>query len=279
MRAPAVTIEAAIADDYAKAGVERAILDALAASGKDLDRLVPDDLMPVDEIHVGGRKATADFVARLGLHEGMHVLDLGSGLGGPARYVARTHGCRVTGIDLTPQYVQVASALSGRVGLGHRVSYTCGSALETPFGSGIFDVAYMISVGTNIADKSALFAEVRRLLRPGGVLGVYDVMRIGAGDLTYPVPWASHPSTSFLAPPEEYRQRLETAGFVVTHERNRREEGLQFFRDMRTKAVKHGIPSLGLHLVMSDFAAKSINMFASMLREIAAPTEMIARRS
>ncbi len=274
-----MTIEETVADDYAKAGLEQVILDALAASGKDLDHLVPDDLMPVDEFHVGGRKATADFVARLGLRAGMHLLDLGSGLGGPARYVAQTFGCRVTGIDLTPRFVQVATALSDRVGLGHRVGYVCGSAIATPFRSGGFDVACMISVGTNISDKAALFAEVRRLLKPGGVFGVYDVMRIGAGDLPYPVPWASHPSTSFLAPPQEYRRQLEAAGFVVRHERNRREEGLQFFRDMRTKAAAHGIPSLGLHLVMNDFAPKSINMFASMLREITAPIEMIAHRS
>lgn len=270
-------IERTIARDYGRSGLERAILDALAAMGKDPDRLAADDLMGVDELHVGGRRATLAFTARLGLRPDMAVLDLGSGLGGPARCVAQTHGCRVTGIDLTPEFAQAAAALTRRIGLEDGVGFLCGHALNLPFGDGRFDAAYMISVGTNIADKAALFAGVRRILKPGGIFGVYDVMRINPGDLSFPLPWASGPATSFMVSPAGYRRAFEAAGFAVIHERDRRQEGLQYFRELRSRAMANGIPPLGLHLVMKDFAAKSINMFTIMLRELAAPTEMIGR--
>ena len=160
-----MSIDRSIAQHYAHGDLERAILDALVAMGKDPDRLTIEDLAPVDEFHVGGRAATAEFFEKLGLKSGMHVLDIGSGLGGPARFAAQAYGCQVTGIDLTPEYVEVANALARRVGLDNRVSYVCGSAVDLPFPDASFDAAYMLHVGMNIEDKAKLMGEVRRALK------------------------------------------------------------------------------------------------------------------
>jgi ubiquinone/menaquinone biosynthesis C-methylase UbiE len=146
---------------YAQDHLERTILDALVASGKDVDRLTPEDLIPVDEFHTGGRQATADLADQAGFTPGQHLLDIGCGIGGASRFFARERGCRVTGIDLTEDYVRTAEALSRRVGLGGMVSYRQANAVAVPFAGAAFDGAYMIHVGMNIEDKAALFAGVR----------------------------------------------------------------------------------------------------------------------
>jgi ubiquinone/menaquinone biosynthesis C-methylase UbiE len=274
------SIEQSVARHYGLAGLERAILDALIASGKDVERLEPADLAPVDEFHIGGRQATIDFAPHLALAAGMHLLDVGSGLGGASRYFAHAHGCRVTGIDLTPEYVALAERLARRVGLDGKVAYRQGSALELPFEDGAFDGATMLHVGMNIADKARLVAEVRRVLRPGGVFGIYDVMREADGPLSYPVPWAASAATSWVDSAATYRRLLEAAGFAVAHERSRRAFALDFFEELRSRtAARGGPPPLGLQLLMGATAPQKIaNMIDNIERGLIAPTEMVGRR-
>ncbi len=269
-----------MARHYTHGSLERTILDGLAAAGKDPDRLAPADLAPVDEFHIGGRQATIDFAAQMEVGPGLHLLDVGCGLGGASRFFAHERGCRVTGIDLTEEYVRAAEALARRVGLADRVSYRHGSALDLPFAPGTFDGAYMLHVGMNIEDKARLFAEVRRVLRQGGLFGVYDVMREGGeGDLGFPVPWASSPATSFVESAATYRRLLEDAGFAVQKERSRRGFAIEFFRRMRAQAVRGGgPPPLGLHILMGASAPqKAANMMHNLERGLIAPTEIIAR--
>ena len=159
----------------------RAILNALVAAGKDPGQLTPADLAPVDEFHIGGRQATVDFAQELDVPRGAHLLDIGAGLGGASRYFAQELGARVAGIDLTDEYVRVATALAARTGLGGQVAYRQGTALALPFGRHAVDRAYLLHVGMSIPDKAALFAEVRRVVKPGSVFGIYDVMRTGEG--------------------------------------------------------------------------------------------------
>ena len=268
--------ERAVAQHYSRGGLEQQILDVLMTIGADLEYLDPEQLAPVDEFHIGGRPATVELVTQLGLQPGLRVLDVGSGLGGTARYLARQHAVEVTGLDLAMEYVQVAASLTRRAGLADLAQFRQGSATELPFPDGSFDRACMLHVGMNIADKAALFAEVRRVLVPGGIFGVYDVMRVGPGDITFPVPWAAAAATSFVAEPTYYRELLAKAGLTVQSQRDRRDVALDFFRQMKARAVQHGPPMLGLHVVMGpDAPLKIANMVDGLTRAVLAPVEMI----
>lgn len=271
-------IEQVVARHYAHGSLEATILDALAAAGKDINRLSTKDLAPVDEFHVGGRPATVAFAQQLGLRPDMRLLDIGCGLGGAARYFAHEHGCRVNGIDLSLEYVNVANALAARVGLDQRVSCQAGSALALPFEAAVFDAAYMLHVGMNIENKAGLFAEVRRVLAPSGRFGIYDVMRVTEGNLSFPVPWASGPESSFVADAASYRRLLEAAGFEVLTERNRRDFALEIFAQMRAKGAGAAPAPLGLHIVMGANAAQKVkNMIGDISSGLIAPTELICR--
>ena len=257
-----------IAAHYRHGSLEQALLAALQATGKDPDRLQPGDLMGADEFHIGGAPATKDLASRLALSPAMHVLDLGSGLGGPARTLAATHGCRVTGIDLSDEYVGVATSLTRRMGLADRVDFRRGSVTALPFGDAMFDGATMLHVGMNIADKRALCAGVHRVLRPGGFFAIYDVMRTAPGALEFPLPWSSEAATSFLEPPEAYRAALTEAGFTIAAECSR-----------AAPRIRPAPPPLGVQIVMGPAAAQKIANLTSLLeRGLLAPTEMIARK-
>ena len=271
-------IEQAVTRHYTHGSLEEAILNALVAAGKDLNRLTPNDLAPVDEFHIGGRQATVAFAEQFGARPGMRLLDVGCGLGGAARYFAHEHGCQVSGIDLSGEYVDVANALAARVGLSERVLCQQGSALALPFAPGSFDGAYMFHVGMNIENKLALFAQVRRVLTPSGVFGIYDVMRLAAGELSYPVPWASGPDSSFVADAASYRRALEAEGFEVLKERNRRDFALEVFAQMRARGAAATPAPLGLHIVMGANAAQKVkNMIGDISSGLIAPTELTCR--
>ena len=170
-------VETEVASHYTHADLTATVLAALRGAGRDLDALTTADLAPVDEFHLGWHPQTVDFAARLAFPPGTRLLDIGAGVGGPARTFAEAHGCDVTGIDLTPAFVAAATELSARTGLAARTRFVAGSALDLPFEDASFDAATLIHVGMNIADKPRLFAEARRVLRPGATFALYEVMR------------------------------------------------------------------------------------------------------
>src|SRR5258708_3891744 len=156
----------AVESHYARSDLGAAILSALQAAGKDIDHLTPDDLAPVDEFHTRGRAATVDLARLLDLTGTERVLDVGCGIGGPSRFLAQRHGCRVTGIDLTAEFCRVAEMLAKRTGLDRPVEYRQGDATDLPFADGAFDVVWSQNVAMNIADRTRLYGEMHRLLRP-----------------------------------------------------------------------------------------------------------------
>ena len=257
------------------------ILAGLEASGIDPDHLRPDDLAPVDEFHIGGREATAHAVAKLALDPGARVPDVGCGIGGVARTIATQIGCRVTGVDLTPEFIATARRLTELTGLDGKIAFEVASALDMPFEDGAFDAAITLHVAMNIPERAALYGEIARVMKPGAVLCLYDVMKTGAGEIAYPVPWAETPATSHLTTADEMRGLLDSAGFELREGENRRDFARAFFqRALAAAAESEGKPPpLGIHLILG---ASVPEMFRNMLSNIKAgyiaPIQMIATR-
>jgi SAM-dependent methyltransferase len=271
----------AVSDHYVHGRLLEAIAAGVTQLGRSIDNVTVEDLGPVDEFHVGGRPATENFLGKFLLTENDHVLDIGCGLGGAARFVASNYESQVTGIDLTQEYIDTGNVLSAWVGLDDKITLLQGSALELPFENESLDGAYMLHVGMNIADKSRLFGEIHRVLRPGSLFGVYDLMRQNDVDLVYPVPWAKDERTSSLATPDEYRQAMADAGFEFVSEENRRDIALEFFRQQRAKTqAAGGPPPLGLHILMQESTAGKLkNMIANITNGCIAPVEILARKA
>lgn len=254
--------EAVVADQYTVNGLGELILSGLRRSGIDLDDLKPIDLAPVDEFHMGGRAATEHVIGLMNLPREAAVLDVGSGLGGVARYLAAECGCRATGIDLTPEYVDVARMLTELTSLSDLVDFQVGSALDLPWKDGSFDAAVTFHAAMNIANRPRLYAEVARVVRPGSVLAIYDVMKGPTAGMLFPVPWAELQQSNFLVTPEEMRELLRVAGFRIQHEEDRREIALEHHRNrLASLSATDGPPPLGLHLLTGQTAGlKSRNM-------------------
>lgn len=228
------------------------IYDGLRAVGKDLDHLTVADLAPVDHFHTLGPAATSGLADAAGLKPGDEVLDVGCGLGGPARMLAESYGCRVTGIDLTPEFCEAAKELNARVGLQDSIVIQEANALALPFGDDTFDVVWTMHVSMNIADKAELYDQFARVLRPGGKLAFFDLIA-GEGDLHFPVPWADEPAINHLVDEDEMRLLLSTAGFHLKTWDDLTAEGADFFGKL--------VPSpLGPHLLLKDMKPKMLNL-------------------
>ena len=219
-------VRALVRSHYSSAGLSQAVLDALTTAGVDVNRLGPTDLYPVDHLHAGGAPATQYLLDRLGVEDGMRLLDVGSGIGGPAR-MAAMNGAVVTGIDLTPEFVDASTDLTALVGLAEKTEFLTSSGDSLPFDDGAFEAAMMVHVGMNIPEKEQVFAEVHRVLAPGARFALYEQMSNGTGDLSFPMPWAEDPKASFLENLEDYRRHLETAGFRVDEVEDRTEAALE----------------------------------------------------
>jgi ubiquinone/menaquinone biosynthesis C-methylase UbiE len=270
-----------VSQHYTHGNLVAAIRAGIESLGKTINSINIDDLAPVDEYHIGGRQASEDFLSQLDLTPEKQVLDVGCGLGGAARFVASRYGCHVTGIDLTPEFIETGKVLCGWVGLDSRISLRQGSALAMPFADRVFDRAYMLHVAMNIDDKVKLCSEVSRVLRPNSLFGIYDIMRIGDGELTYPVPWAMTAASSAVATPTHYREALDRAGFAVIAERNRRDFALAHYDQLRAKIALAGRPPpLGHHILMGTNTPKYLqNMIENISTGRIAPVELIARKS
>lgn len=263
---------------YTRGGLEETILQAAGRMGLDPDRLSATDLAVVDEFHIGGLEATKELADQMELATGVRVLDVGSGIGGPARYFASEHQCKVTGIDLTEEFVEVARSLTRRTKLHHLVEFVRTSASDLKFHAETFDRAYMIHVGMNIADKAGVFREVRRVLKRGGIFAIFDILRSGTGEMAYPVPWALTEETSFVADLESYREALEKGGFHVERERGRRAHAIEFTERAIARSAGSGQPALGLQLLMGDLAPVMINNVLTMMKQgLLEPVELCAR--
>lgn len=255
--------ESTVARHYGREGLKAGVLAAIAESGLDPERLGPADLGPVDEFHMGGRAATAEIVGRLGLDPGARVLDIGCGIGGLVRYLASEVGARATGVDLTPEFVDLAWDLTRRCGMDSMADFVEGSALDLPFQDESFDAALTFHVAMNIADRATMYREAARVLRPGAPFVAYDVLKGPEPGLIFPVPWAEAPGTSHLVTADEMVELLGAAGFSVEEVEDRTPVVLEHHRARlaETEQRDHRPPALGTHLLQGESAPeKSRNM-------------------
>jgi MPBQ/MSBQ methyltransferase len=258
------TLTADIASHYGRADLLQTIESALRAAGKSPDSIVPDDLAPLDQFHTRGRQATLDLARLADLTGREAVLDLGGGLGGPARTLASSLGCHVTVLDLTPEFCRAGEELTRWLGLGDRVAFRVGDALEAPFPDGSFDLVWTQHSSMNIPDKPRLYAEAHRLLRPGGRLAIHEIAGSPGEPHDYPVPWASTRELSFLLPEADLRATIREAGFEERAWVDLTESSLAWVVE---RVAAWGAAPVGLHALLGPGAIKA---FDNLRRGLAA---------
>ena len=262
-----MNIDAKVEKYYGAGGIMDKIEAALISAGKDIRSLTVDDLGPIDEFHTRGRASTLEVAALTNFKASDLVLDVGCGLGGTARYLADRFNCKVTGIDLTEEYISIGKKLTELVGLNDRVELYHGSALDLPFENEEFDIVWTEHVQMNISDKNRFYSEIARVLRPGGRLLFHDIFR-GSGDPPlYPTPWAEDETFSALVNEAEAGSIMEQAGFEIKQWHVRVQESIDYFKKMSALIQTNGAPPLGTHLLMGDSAKAKLKNYARNLSE------------
>ena len=270
----------AITDHYTRGDLLARLNAHLRDDGVDPEHPSIETLAPYDQFHGRGMEATRELADAMPAKPSDHLLDIGSGIGGPARYVAISRNCRVTGIDLTPEFCDVARHLTTLLDLDDRVKFDAGDALAMPYPDATFDGAYSMNVSMNIADKAGLYREIHRVLKPNAWLLLSGRARGEGGDLDYPTPWASSADASFLSTPEATREGLAVAGFEVVRLDSQFEKMLAFAEHSRA-AVARGEkpPHRAVMLIHGDIAKPAMaNMARALAEGRVIPIEVMARK-
>lgn len=253
-----MSVKEQVTAHYRNDNLLASICNGLKVLGKDTENLSVQDLEPVDHYHGGGVDSTRQLAERLdryaSIRAGDRLLDIGSGIGGPARFFATTYDCHLTGIDLTPKFCEVAKALNRMTGLSERVEIQNGSATDLPFEAGDFDHAYSQNVSMNIADKAKFHQEAARVLKSGGCFALTDVAEGPGGDVVFPNPFSRTAETSFVVRLEETVSSLTSAGFEILLILNTADRSRQAHTERRDRAEAQNLPPLGVHLIMGKDA-------------------------
>jgi len=255
------------------------VLTALrAVNGPDVP-ITPETLAPIDHFHGRGSIATKELAEVLQPEASDHLLDIGCGIGGPARWIAAKYGCRVTGVDLTAEFCVAARELNGLTGLADRVRILHGSALSLPVPDKSFDRAYSQAALMNVSDKCGVFRETFRALRPGGLLALSLAGAGTAGEPHYPLPWATTTAISFLATPEEVQGDLLAAGFQIVFVRDTSAALAEALAPVLKQLETEGLPPLGEHIVTGENAKEwRINAMRSTAEGRLSMIEALARK-
>jgi SAM-dependent methyltransferase len=268
---------------YERDGLVARIDDALTSAGFKDKKLTLADISALDQFHSRGLEATIELAADLKVDADSKVLDIGSGLGGPARYFANKFGCIVEGIDLTQSFVDTANYLTERTGFSAQVSFTCGSALELPYEDNRFDVAITQHVAMNVENREQFYSEAFRVLKPGGQIGLYDVIAAAdGGEVYFPVPWAEGQATSFLITAENLREVLKNQGFEIVIWSDHTNATIEWFTELsklQSAGAAQSTPPVALNIVIgSDFAVKTKNLKRNLQEGRLGILEAVARK-
>lgn len=258
--------DAAVSQHYTSGHLAERIFAGLSANGSDLGRLKPEDLAPLDQFHVGGRSATRDLAKLAGIQPGWQVLDIGGGLGGAARLLAREMRCQVTVLDLTPEFVQVGATLSERMDLAGLVHFRLGDAIDLPFDAARFDAVWTQHSTMNIADKGRMCQEIHRVLRTGGRLAMHEIVAGPVQPVLFPTPWSTDVATSFLLPQSELRALIMSNGFRELAWQDTTAVSLGWFKGVAP--VPGGSrAALGLHLILGEGFGRALQLQIANLQE------------
>ncbi|MEM8977306.1 MAG: class I SAM-dependent methyltransferase [Pseudomonadota bacterium] len=270
----------AISGHYQSGNLEQRLSAALLQDGVDPMRPTIKDLTPYDQFHGRGLEATNELTSKLEINAGDQLLDVGSGIGGPARYFADRFKCIVTGIDLTEEFCSVARELTKRVGLQDDVTFHVGNALQMPFADASFAGAYSMNVSMNIADKTGLYREIHRVLQPGGWLALSELAKGPGEEMTYPTPWAATAASSFLATPADTRSNLEECGFTIESFEDASEKVIEYGKRAR-RMVEQGQkpPHRAVQLIHGEGATEAMkNTSRGVAEARIVPIEVICRK-
>ena len=227
------------------------ILERLKGQEINLNNVSRNDIAGVDEFHVRGAEVSKELVRDLGLRDS-HLLDIGCGIGGPSRMLADEFNFKVTGIDISHEFIRTAQKLSDLVGLNHKTKFLQADALDLPFESESFDVVWTQHVQMNISDKAKFYSEIERVLTNNGTFIYYDIFRKDKKDVDYPVPWANDASVSFLETISNMDKILTDLGFLKIQSTDQTYKASQFLIGLFEKLKLNGPPNLGLNVLMGN---------------------------
>jgi len=255
------------------------IIEGLGNLGKELSNLELEDLQPVDEFHIRGDAATRELIELAKFTPDMHVLDVGCGIGGSTRRLCRDSGCRVTGIDLSDEYIDVAERLTRLLGMQDRVAFQAANALELPFDDGTFDGAWSLQMNMNLEDKLGWLKELCRVLKPGSRAVLYEVCGNRNTPPHFPVPWAQDSTMSFLVPPDRFREVITAAGFDIESWADKTDLAQKAFANMTEPTGEPQLPELGVHLLVGDdILTKAYNLHRNLDEERVSLVETLATK-
>jgi SAM-dependent methyltransferase len=268
-----------IADHWGKGDVYALIVAALNKASKPLAGLTIEDLAPVDHFHARGFPATVELADRLPIRPGQRILDIGCGLGGPARYIAQRFQCHVTGLDITQPFVEAANKLTTLLRMESQVSIEHGDGQRLPYPDRHFDGAYTQHVTMNVADRPKFFAEAHRVLKPGAFLALTEHGLGPQGDPHYPLPWSADGTGAYLVTPAETRAILRDAGFENIVVEDTGAKYVEGYKIAIEKAEKGLLPPLGIHILMGETALqKTRNAARNIAEGRTHPIQVICRK-
>jgi SAM-dependent methyltransferase len=259
--------EATIADHWGRGDVYARILAALEKTSKPLDTLTIEDLAPVDHFHARGFPATVELADQLPIKAGQHLLDIGCGVGGPARYLAQRFGCKVSGIDITPPFIEAAQGLTKLLHMEAQVALSLGDGNRLPYADASFDGAYTQHVTMNVADRNGFFSEAYRVLKPGAFFALTEHGLGPTGSPHHPLPWSEDGSGAYLKTPADTQRYLETAGFVDVTIEYTGAKYLEGYKRAIALAAQGALPPLGIHLLMGESAPQKTKNSARNIEE------------